>query len=115
MSKHPVTAAALAVLLLSACANPKKIDVEQYQSFTEGKTTREEVIAALGNPTGSTFIGKDETLSYTITQIDKRGMIPGYGAVLAMTGGLKSGSQICTFTFNPQKVLTAKTCGSYGI
>lgn len=115
MSKSHLAVAVLAATVLAACANPKKIDGEQYQSFTEGKTTRQDVIAALGQPTGSTFIGKNETLSYTITQIDKRGMIPGYGAVLAMTGGLKNGSQICTFTFDPQQLLTSKTCGSYGI
>lgn len=109
MFKRHIPLAAL-VLGLAGCTVGKKVDNAQYQSFEEGKTTRSEIVAALGEPNGSSWAGKDETLSYSFSASDKRAMIPVVGAILLAVDGVKSEVQVCGFTVDQQQLLKAKTC-----
>jgi len=106
---RPLVLSSLA-LTLTACTVGKKVDNSQYQTFQEGKTTRAEIVAALGEPNGSTWVGKDETLSYSYSAGDKRGMIPVVGAILLAVDGVKTDVQVCGFTVDQNQLLKAKTC-----
>lgn len=99
-----------AALLLSACASQQKVDSAQYQSFEEGKTTRAQIVAALGEPNGSTWTGNDESLNYSFSKGDKRGYIPVVGALLLAIDGVKSDVQVCSFTVGKNQVLKQKLC-----
>ncbi len=103
----PLTVLALS---LSACTVGKKVDNNQYQAFEEGKTTRSEIVAALGEPNGSSWAGKEETLAYSFSASDKRAMIPVVGAILLAVDGVKSEVQVCGFTVDQNQVLKTKTC-----
>jgi hypothetical protein len=100
----------LSFLLLSACTVGQKVGSDQYQSFQEGKTTRAEIVAALGEPNGSSWVGQEETLSYSFVASDKRGYIPVVGAILLAVDGVKSEVQVCGFTVDAKKLLKVKTC-----
>lgn len=96
--------------LLSGCATGQKVSGEQYQSFEEGRTTRSEIVAALGEPNGSTWVGAEETLNYSFTRGDKRGYIPVVGALLLAVDGVKSEVQVCGFTVDQHQILKQKLC-----
>lgn len=107
---HKIAVAALTISLAAGCTVGRKVESNQYESFVEGRTTRAEIVAALGEPNGSSWAGSDETLSYSFSSGDKRGYIPVLGAFMMAMDGVKSEVQVCGFTVGKNKVLKAKTC-----
>jgi outer membrane protein assembly factor BamE (lipoprotein component of BamABCDE complex) len=103
-----------ATIALSACATTTgtRVDADNYRSFAEGKTTKQEVIAQLGAPSDTQIVGSDEGLTYRFTSNDHKTLIPVAGVFM----GSKIETQICTFTFGPNGVLKTKGCaqGSNG-
>lgn len=110
MSRHTLIFAVVLSLSLSACTVGKKVDSARYQSFEEGKTTRAEIVAALGEPNASSWAGSDETLSYSFSKSDKRGYIPIIGALWMAVDGVESEVQVCGFTVGKDQKLKVKTC-----
>ncbi|MDO9451868.1 MAG: hypothetical protein Q7J29_03315 [Stagnimonas sp.] len=102
------TALALAVLGTGCVTTKgKKIETDQYSRFEEGKTTRAEIVAALGEPETTNFSGSDEVLTYQFQHTDNKAMIPIVGAYM----GVKVDFQLCTFTVGGKNaVLKAKAC-----
>jgi len=103
------SAALVLVVLATGCVTTKgkKIESDQYASFVEGKTTRADIVAALGEPETANFIGSDEVLSYQFQQTDNKAMIP----VVGMFMGVKTDLQLCMFTVGGKgAVLKSKSC-----
>ena len=103
-----------ATIALSACASTTgtRVEADSYRSFEEGKTTKQEVIAHLGAPSGTQMVGSDEGLSYRFSSSDHKALIPVAGAFM----GSKIETQACTFTFGADGILKRKACadGSNG-
>ena len=114
MSHSCVITTLLAAALLMSCAGSgRKVDNAQYQAFQEGKTTRGEIVAALGEPGGSTWVGSEETLTYSFDKIDSRMMIPIVGTLIMAADGIKSEAQRCGFTVGKNQILVTKTCSGF--
>lgn len=109
MSKLFKSAALALVVLTVGCVKVqgKKIEADQYSSFQEGKTTRAEIVAALGEPETTNMAGNDEILTYQFKKTDNKAMIPIVGAFM----GVKVDLQICSFTVGGKnKLLKSKQC-----
>lgn len=110
-------AAALAALVLTACASSGvRVTDEQMAQFHEGQTTKQEVIAALGQPTMTTKnMDGTTTLMYSYFESRVRGstFIPIVGA---FAGGADSRSNSVVLTFDQQDVLksTSSSSSQYG-
>lgn len=108
---------AIAALALSACASSGvRVTDDQLSQFQEGQTTKQEVIAALGQPT-TTMRNADGTtmIMYTYAEARTRGstFIPIVGA---FTGGVDTRSSNVVLTFDQQGVLqnTSSSSSQYG-
>lgn len=108
---------ALTALMLTACASSGvRVTDEQMAQFHEGQTTKQEVIAALGQPT-TTMRNADGTtmLMYTYAEARTRGstFIPIVGAFV---GGVDTRSNNVMLTFDQQGVLktTSSSSSQYG-
>lgn len=106
--------AALCVLAVSACATTfesgKPFDFVKAQTFQKGKTTRSEIITALGEPasTGTSSEGRSITYMYSKTSANAFENIPAaYGL-----GSYKTTGQTaqCLFSFDAADVLKDFTC-----
>lgn len=104
-SKANAFLACAALAAMVGCASGKRIEPEQYQKVTEGKTTRSELVALLGEPTSSSFNGSDELLAYNFSKSDLTNYIPVIGMVKHGTQG-----QMCLFTIDKSSVLKSKSC-----
>lgn len=110
-------AAIVAALILAGCASSGvRVTDEQMAQFHEGQTTKQEVIAALGQPT-TTMRNADGTtlLMYTYSEARTRGstFIPIVGAFV---GGVDTRSNNVMLTFDQQGVLktTSSSSSQYG-
>jgi outer membrane protein assembly factor BamE (lipoprotein component of BamABCDE complex) len=110
-------AAIVAALILAGCASSGvRVTDEQMSKFHEGQTTKQEVIAALGQPT-TTMRNADGTtmLMYTYAEARTRGstFIPIVGAFV---GGVDTRSNNVMLTFDQQGVLktTSSSSSQYG-
>ncbi len=94
-------------LMLSACvATGKKVTQEKVSQFEIGKTTYQEVIQELGEPTDSTLRSdgsREITYSYAQSQMKAQNFIPYVGGFL---GGRESESSFVYMSFNKRGVLT---------
>ncbi len=109
--------AVLVALLLSACASSGvRVTDDQMSQFKEGQTTKQEVIAALGQPT-TTMRNSDGTtmVMYTYSEARTRGstFIPIVGA---FAGGVDTRSSNVVLTFDQRGVLqsTSSSSSQYG-
>ncbi len=117
MKKTNLFIAALAVSLLSGCAQVAKvtepmnfktgteITQEQMKQFVVGKTKKDAVVAAIGHPPTRDQIGKNEVWTYPYTMLP---MVP--------FTGVKNVFENTVFEFNSRGVLTKayKTGGTPG-
>lgn len=110
-------AVVLAALFLSACAaTGVKVTDDQLSQFHEGQTTKQEVIAALGQPT-TTMRNADGTtmVMYTYSEARTRAstFIPIVGA---FAGGVDSRASTAVLTFDQNGVLksTSTSESQYG-
>ncbi len=110
-------AAILVTLLLSACASSGvRVTDDQLSQFKEGQTTKQEVIATLGQPT-TTMRNADGTtmIMYTYAEARTRGstFIPIVGA---FAGGMDTRSNNVVMTFDRQGILqnTSSSSSQYG-
>ncbi len=108
---------AVAALALSACASSGvRVTNDQLSQFKEGQTTKQEVLAALGQPT-MTMRNADGTtmIMYTYAEARTRGstFIPIVGA---FAGGVDTRSNNVMLTFDRQGILqnTSSSSSEYG-
>lgn len=99
-----------ASLVLAACVSTSgsKVEADLYSQLKEGKTTKSEIIATLGQPKSSTFVGEQESLTYQFTHRESKAMIPVVGAFMPS----KQESQLCKFMVDAKGVLVNKMCSS---
>jgi hypothetical protein len=100
-------------LILSACVSTgKKVSMETVEQFEEGRTTYQEVIAKLGEPTQST-LNSDGTrsiiYSYSQAQSNPINFVP-YARFLF--GGSSSENSIVHMDFNKRGILMRYTASS---
>lgn len=106
-----------AALILAGCAaSGVKVTDDQLSQFKEGQTTKQEVIAALGQPTTSMRNADGTTLlMYTYSEARTRGstFIPIVGAFV---GGVDTRSNNVMLTFDKQDVLqnSSSSSNQYG-
>lgn len=95
-----------ALLLLSACTSSGVyVDEAQIQSFAKGKTTYQEVVSQLGEPTQKTMDSNGNieiSYNYSETSVRPETFIPYVGAFV---GGADSRSSNSTFMFDSEGVL----------
>ncbi|WP_322997957.1 outer membrane protein assembly factor BamE domain-containing protein [Castellaniella sp.] len=109
--------ALISTFILSACAaTGVKVTDDQLSQFHEGQTTKQEVIAALGQPT-TTMRNADGTtmVMYTYSEARTRAstFIPIVGA---FAGGVDSRASTAVLTFDQNGVLksTSTSASQYG-
>ena len=99
----------LIVLSLSACASTtagNKFDQETFSHFVKGKTTYDEVVRELGEPSSLTKHAdgsKTAGYLYMAMTIKPESYIPIVGSFL---GGSNSETNMAELTFNKKSVLT---------
>jgi outer membrane protein assembly factor BamE (lipoprotein component of BamABCDE complex) len=95
-----------AALTLSACfATGKKVTQEQVSQFQKGKTTYQEVISRLGEPTHSTLLSDgSRSISYTYaqSQASAASFIPYIGGLV---GGRESEHSSVSMRFDQNGIL----------
>ncbi|TJY58308.1 hypothetical protein E4T66_16590 [Sinimarinibacterium sp. CAU 1509] len=107
MRFHASAAIVIVTALMSACSTQgARVEAQTYQQFEAGKTRKQDVIAALGQPSGRQFAGNEEALVYRFTKTNSKSWIPVAGAFL----GNSVEVQICTFLFTTSDVLKNKSC-----
>lgn len=94
-----------AAVVLAGCATGQRIEADQYQQIVEGKTTRGQLVAMLGQPTTTSFQGQDQVLQYQFSKVDAASYIP-FVNIVANGASV----QQCIFTFGKNDVLKAKMC-----
>ena len=97
----------IGALVLTGCATGTHVDPESFQRFQEGKTTKAELMAALGAPSTTSMTGSTEILNYQSQHVSASAYIP----FANMAGGAVTG-QLCNFTFDKAGILRQKTCSS---
>lgn len=97
---------ALACSITACASHGVEIDDQKYQQMVEGKTTKSELIAVLGEPSGHGYEGTDEKLRYYFTEGDGKNYIPVVGAFIAS----KHKVQSCIFVLSSAGVLKHKEC-----
>ena len=105
--------AAFAAILLAGCAaTGVQVKEEQLAEFEKGKTTIQDVIAKLGQPTRNTLLPDgSRTLTYTYVQAQARpeNFIPIIGPLV---GGHDVRSNIVMLRFSPNGVLRSMIASS---
>src|SRR5690554_6309650 len=106
-------AAIAAALILAGCASSGvRVTDDQMSQFKEGQTTKQDVIAALGQPT-TTMRNSDGTtmVMYTYSEARTRGstFIPIVGA---FAGGVDTRSSNVVLTFDQRGVLQSTSSSS---
>lgn len=91
--------------LLAGCATGKRIETEQYQQIVEGRTTKSQLVAMLGQPTTTSFQGQDQVLLYQFSKVDAASYIP-FVNIVANGASV----QQCIFTFGKNEILKSKMC-----
>lgn len=107
--KGRLFAAFAAVALCSCVSTGVQVKDEQLSAFEAGKTTRQEVISALGNPTTQMRNADGtSTMIYSYTEASARPAtyIPFVGAFV---GGADSRSTMVTLTFDADGRLVSHT------
>jgi len=105
---YGIIAILLSVLVFSGCggakpAPQKQAKVQKQVKFIIGKTTKSEVINALGNPNGDAFNSKgEETLIFHNTHMTGKAWIPFY------FGSDRVRTKVQQFTFK-NDILTAQS------
>jgi hypothetical protein len=105
--RRQALAALVTVISLGGCASSgREIDEAKVGRFVVGRTTEPEVIAALGQPNSSTFMGGFHSISYVYVHIQTRAatFIPVVGM---FAGGADSTTQSATFTFDANGLLSS--------
>ncbi|MFY0562540.1 hypothetical protein ACN28E_01750 [Archangium lansingense] len=104
---------AATALMLSACVSTgKKVNMEKVNQFKEGRTTYDEVLVELGEPTSSTFNSdgtRSISYSYAQTQARLESYIPYVGAFL---GGSDHESSFVHMLFDGDGILMRYTANS---
>ncbi|WP_298016678.1 hypothetical protein [uncultured Castellaniella sp.] len=106
-------AALAAALALAGCASSGvKVSDDQLSQFHEGQTTKQEVIAALGQPT-TTMRNMDGTTTLMYSYVESRArpstFIPIVGAFV---GGADTRSNMVMMMFDHQDILSRYTSSS---
>jgi len=100
----------LACALLSGCvASGVKVDERNLVSFERGKTTYDQVVERLGQPTGNTLLSDGRrvlTYNYMQAQARPENFIPIVGAFV---GGADSRFSFVSITFDDHGVLESYT------
>lgn len=102
---RPAAGSLLLSALLAGCASGTRIEAAQYQQLVEGRTTRSQLVAALGEPTTTSFQGADQVLLYQFSKTDIGSYIPFVNIVAS-----GAAVQQCLFTFGKNEVLKSKMC-----
>jgi outer membrane protein assembly factor BamE (lipoprotein component of BamABCDE complex) len=110
MAKFNTLATVTLALALAACSSSgTKVDHAQMAQFHKGSTTSSQVIAALGDPSQTSYDDAgNKTLTYTYIHSDTKAttFIPVVGL---FNNGATVQNNTATFTFNKQDVLTKMT------
>lgn len=99
----PLTLLALA----TGCANiaqGRDFDMAKAQTFTKGKTTRTEIVAALGEPTQTGMTGEGAYIEY-MHQRTSANILTGFGV-----GAVEDKVKLCRFALDKNGVLRDFTC-----
>ena len=108
-----VVAIVLGLLLGGCAATGVQVKEEQLAAFEKGKTTLQEVVAALGQPTGNTLMPDgSRMISYTYAQAQARPatFIPIVGA---FAGGVDARSNTAMLTFDQRGILKSTMSSSH--
>lgn len=108
-----IIAIGLVVVLSGCAASGVQVKEEQLAAFEKGKTTMQEVVAALGAPTGNTLMPDgSRMISYTYAQAQARPatFIPIVGAFV---GGVDARSNSVMLTFDQQGILKTTMSSSH--
>jgi len=110
-------AVVLAALALSACASTGvRVTDDQISQFKEGQTTKQEVVAVLGQPT-MTMRNADGTTMVMYTYAEARTRASAFIPIVgAFAGGMDTRSNSVVLTFDQQGVLqsTSSSSSEYG-
>lgn len=104
------TYAILTACMLAGCASSGNyVDQSNMKSLIKGKTTMDQAVGMLGQPTSRTMVGSGQTvLTYTYSEATTRpeSFIPVVGAFV---GGADSRFTMATLAFGPDGILTDYT------
>ncbi len=107
-----ICAGVIALSSLTGCVSMeggREFDMSKAQSFQYGKTSRADIIAALGQPTTTGSSGEGTSITYTYSKSGS-----GLKNVAAMygIGSIRSNSTIktCVFTFDAHEKLKDSNC-----
>lgn len=106
ITRWTLAAAMTAALALTGCSTgSKSLAQESYESIgekiTKGKTTKDEVRSAFGNPKSVSRTGNEELWVYHLTRTNGKLFIPVAGAFMSNTVATK----VLTVTFNPRGIV----------
>ncbi len=111
---RPFVIIGVAAVLLSACMRMGvQVTEEQLARFEEGKTTMQEVVSALGQPTGEhSMRNGTRAMTYMYNEMKARpeSFIPYVGGILF--GGFDQKSSTATLVFDRTGVLKSVTTSS---
>jgi outer membrane protein assembly factor BamE (lipoprotein component of BamABCDE complex) len=107
--KRIVGAVLLSVALAGCVSSGVEVKPEQTANFRPGVTTRQEVLAKLGNPTTSSTLPDGSTMlvyAFSAAQARPASFIPIVGAFV---GGADAHSSMVSFQFTPAGVLKSSS------
>lgn len=103
---------AVVSISLSGCFSMgKKVDTEKMTQFEKGKTTKQQVISAMGAEPSSTTVNADGTTLinyfYSAGNQDPKAYIPIVGLFFMK---VNTQTQNCTFTFDKKSIYLNGSC-----
>lgn len=103
---------AVAVLVAGCAASGVQVREDQLAEFQEGKTTMQEIVGKLGQPTGSTLMPDgSRMITYTYVAVTSRpeSFVPVVGPLV---GGHDMRSNVVMLTFDRSGLLKTKMASS---
>lgn len=100
-----------AIIFVAGCANVQQgrdFDATKAQSFKKGKTSREDVIATMGEPSSTGINSDGSFIEYQyITEKMSGNILSGYGIG---TTKVDNKAKLCKFIFDARNTLKDYTC-----